>query len=91
MEKRQVLSERNLFLANLRDPVLFPIGHEKLKLTSNINKCVCVQSVNKTISMRNLKQHKNIVNEVETQYEKNHFGAAKPRISTIQKTRLVTK
>jgi len=27
----------------------------------------------------------------KTQYEKNHSGAAKPRISTIQKTRLVTK
>jgi hypothetical protein len=37
------------------------------------------------------KQHKKFVNEVETQYEKNHFRAAKPRISTIQKTRLVTK
>jgi hypothetical protein len=31
------------------------------------------------------------VNEVETQDEKNYFGAAKPRISTIQKTRLDTK
>jgi hypothetical protein len=37
------------------------------------------------------KRHRNFVNEVETQYEKNHSGAAKPRISTIQKTRLVTK
>jgi hypothetical protein len=60
---------------------LIPI--EKLKLTSNINKCVCAQIVNKTISMRNLKQQKNFVNKMETQYEKNHSGAAKPRISTI--------
>jgi hypothetical protein len=28
---------------------------------------------------------------VKTQYEKNYSGAAKPGISTIQKTRLVTK
>jgi hypothetical protein len=27
----------------------------------------------------------------KTQYEKHHSGAAKPWISTIQKTRLVTK
>jgi len=27
----------------------------------------------------------------KTKYEKNHSGAAKPRIFTIQKTRLVTK
>jgi hypothetical protein len=31
------------------------------------------------------------VNEVETQDEKNHSGAAKPRISTIQKTKLDAK
>jgi hypothetical protein len=52
--------------------------------------CVCAQSVNKII-MRKNKQHKIFVIEVETQYEKNHSGTAKPRISTIQKTRLVTK
>jgi len=37
------------------------------------------------------KRQKNFVNEVETQYEKNHSRAAKPRISIIKKTRLVTK
>jgi len=52
--------------------------------------CVCAQSVNK-ISMRNLTDTRIFVNELETQYKKNHSGAAKPRISTIQKTRLVTK
>jgi hypothetical protein len=41
--------------------------------------------------MPKIKRHKIFVNEVETQYEKNHFGVAKPRISTNQKTRLVTK
>jgi len=48
-----------------------------MKLTSNV-KQVCAQSVNKN-------------NNAETQDEKNHFGAAKPKISTIQKTRLDTK
>jgi len=52
---------------------------------------VCAQSVNKIISMQNLKDTRMFVNEVETQYEKNHSGVAKPRISTIQKTRLVPK
>jgi hypothetical protein len=64
---------------------------ENFKLTSKINECVCAQSVNKMISMWNLKDTRIFVNEVETQYEKNHSGATKPRISTIQKTRLVTK
>jgi len=32
-----------------------------------------------------------LLTKCKTQYEKNHSGAAKPRISTIQKTRLVTK
>jgi hypothetical protein len=41
--------------------------------------------------MRNLKNTRILVNEVETQYEKNHFGAIKPKISTIQKITLVTK
>jgi hypothetical protein len=31
------------------------------------------------------------VDEVETQDEKNHSGIAKPRISTIQKTKLNTR
>jgi hypothetical protein len=51
---------------------------------------VCAQSVNK-ITMRKLKDTRIFVNEVETKYEKNHSGAAKPRISTIQKTILVTR
>jgi hypothetical protein len=37
------------------------------------------------------KGDKYFVDEVETQDEKNHSGAAKPRISTIQKTKLDTK
>jgi len=60
-----------------------------MKLTSNI-KQVCAQSVNK-ITMRKINNTRIFVNEVETQDEKNHSGAAKPRISTIQKTRLDTK
>jgi hypothetical protein len=60
-----------------------------MKLTSNI-KQVCAQSVNK-ITMRKINDTRIFVNEVETQEEKNHSGAAKPRISTIQKTRLDTK
>jgi hypothetical protein len=53
--------------------------------------CVCAQSVNKVI-MRKNKQHKIFINEVETQYEKNHSGAAKHRISIIhQNTRIDTK
>jgi hypothetical protein len=38
--------------------------------------------------MRKINNTKNFVNEVETQDEKNHFGAAKPRIFINQKTRL---
>jgi hypothetical protein len=48
--------------------------------------CVCTNNIN-----AKFKQHKNFVNGVETQYEKNHFEADKPRIPTIQKTTLVTK
>jgi 5-bromo-4-chloroindolyl phosphate hydrolysis protein len=61
---------------------------ENLKLTS---KFVCAQSVKKIITVRNLNNTRIFVNEVKTQYKKNHSGAANPRISTIQKTRLVTK
>jgi hypothetical protein len=43
------------------------------------------------IAVLNLNNTIIFVNEVETKYEKNHSGAAKPRISTIQKTKLVTK
>jgi hypothetical protein len=38
-----------------------------------------------------IKGDKYFVDEVETQDEKNHSGAAKPRISIIQKTRLDTR
>jgi hypothetical protein len=38
-----------------------------------------------------IKGDKYFVDEVETQDEKNHSGAAKPRISTIQKTRHDTR
>jgi len=41
--------------------------------------------------MREINNTRIFVNEVETQDEKNHSGAAKPRISTIQKTRLDTR
>jgi hypothetical protein len=41
--------------------------------------------------MRKINNARIFVNEGETQDEKNHFGAAKPRISTIQKTKLDTK
>jgi hypothetical protein len=45
--------------------------HEKFKLTSNINKCVCTKCQQNSINAE-IKRHKNFVNEVETQYEKNH-------------------
>jgi hypothetical protein len=38
-----------------------------------------------------IKGDKYFVDEVETQDEKNHSGAAKPKISTIQKRRLDTE
>jgi hypothetical protein len=60
-------------------------------MTSKNKVSVCAQSVNKISTMRKINDIRIFVNEVETQYEKNHSGAAKPRISTIQKTRLVTK
>jgi len=43
------------------------------------------------ITMRKINNTRIFVNEVETQDEKIHSGAAKPRISTIQKTKLDTK
>jgi hypothetical protein len=54
-----------------------------VKMTSKIKgKCVLNVLTNNT---------RIFVNEVETQDEKNHSRAAKPRISTIQKTKLDTK
>jgi len=55
---------------------------KKLKWLLKANKCVCAQSVIK-ITMRKFKDTKIFINEVNTQYEKNHSGAAKPMISTI--------
>jgi len=43
------------------------------------------------IAMRKINNTRIFVEEVETQDEKNHSGAAKPKISTIQKTKLDTK
>jgi hypothetical protein len=60
-----------------------------MKLNSNI-KQVCAQSVNK-IKMRKINDTRIFVNEVETQLREKHSGVAKPRKSTIQKTKLVTK
>jgi hypothetical protein len=51
---------------------------------------VCDQFVTKYLNVE-FKEDKYFVNEVETQLRANHSGAAKPRISTIQKTKLVTK
>jgi hypothetical protein len=49
-----------------------------------------VNSVQQNIKCR-IKGDEYFVDEVETQDKKNHSGAAKPRISTIQKTKLDTK
>jgi len=51
----------------------------------------CVHKVSTKITMRKINDTRIFVNEVETQYDKHHSGAAKPRISTIQKTKLDTK
>jgi hypothetical protein len=59
-------------------------------LTSKSKRQVCAQSVNKNNNVE-INDIRIFVKEVETQDEKNHSGAAKPRISTIQKTKLDTK
>jgi len=41
--------------------------------------------------MRKINNTRIFINEMETQDKKNHSGAAKPKISTIQKTRLDTR
>jgi hypothetical protein len=61
-----------------------------MKLTSKI-KVKCVHKVSTKITMRKINDTRIFVNEVETQDDKNHSGAAKPRISTIQKTKLDKK
>jgi len=43
------------------------------------------------ITLRKINNTRIFVNEVKTEDEKNHSGAAKPRISTIHKTKLDTK
>jgi hypothetical protein len=43
------------------------------------------------ITMLKINNTRIFVNEVETQNEKNQSGAAKPKIPTIQKTKLDTK
>jgi hypothetical protein len=59
-------------------------------MTSNITKCVqrCVQQ---NINKLKIKETDILLTKWKLSQEKNHSGAAKPRISTIQKTRLVTK
>jgi hypothetical protein len=52
---------------------------------------VCVLKVLTKITMLKINNTRIFVNEVETQDEKNHSGATKPSISTIQKTRLDTR
>jgi hypothetical protein len=61
-----------------------------MKFTSKI-KGKCVHKVSTKITMRKINDTRIFVNEVETQDEKNHSGAAKARISTIQKTKLDPK
>jgi hypothetical protein len=61
-----------------------------MKLTSKIKASVCVCTMVNKI-MRKINNTRIFVNEVKTQDEKNHSGAAKPRISIIQKTRLDTR
>jgi len=53
-----------------------------MKMTSNI-KQVCAQSVNK-ITKRKINNTRIFVNEVETQDEKNHSGAAKHRYTLFR-------
>jgi hypothetical protein len=52
---------------------------------------VCVINCVTKYQNAEFKEDKYLVNEVETQLREKHSGAAKPRIFTIQKTRLVTK
>jgi len=64
---------------------------EKRKLTYKKINSKCVHKVSTKITMRKINDSRIFVNEVKTQDEKNHFGTVKPRISTIQKTKLYTK
>jgi hypothetical protein len=61
-----------------------------MKRTSKINRRFVLNVLIK-ITMRKINNARIFVNEVETQDEKNHSGAAKPRISIIHKTKLDTK
>jgi len=51
---------------------------------------MCVNSVQQNIKC-GIKWDKYFVDEVETQLRENYSGAAKPRNSTIQKTKLDTR
>jgi hypothetical protein len=64
---------------------------EKRKLTYKKINSKCVHKMSTKITMRKINDTGIFVNEVKTQDEKNHFGTAKPKISTIQKTKLDTK
>jgi hypothetical protein len=60
-------------------------------LTSKNKRQVCAQSFNKITMQKKINNTRIFVNEMETKDGKNHSGAAKPRISTIQKRRLDTR
>jgi len=57
-------------------------------MTSNNQVCVCVQQ---NILNTEFKEDKIFVTKWKLCEEKNHFGAAKPRISTILKIKLVIR
>jgi hypothetical protein len=57
-------------------------------MTSNNQVCVCVQQ---NIINAEFKEDKIFVTKWKLCEEKNNSGAAKPRISTILKTKLVTR
>jgi len=57
-------------------------------MTSNNQVCVCVQQ---NILNEKFKEDNIFVTKWKLCKEKNHSGAAKPRISTILKTKLVTR
>jgi len=54
------------------------ITPEKLKLTSNTNKCVCAQSVNKIITMRNLNNTKILLTKWKLNMRKTTQGQPNP-------------
>jgi hypothetical protein len=62
-----------------------------MKLTSKKKITSVCNSVQQNITMQNLNETDIFLTKWKLIYEKNHFGAAKPRISTIQKTKLDTR